>query len=1778
MTKMRLFTAVLLALLAVGLGCADGEKQLGIPTVIHTTEEEPSLTKEQERIRRMSKITIQRIDAITSEVTSSYEVDGHGLTEEMVPLCRFLCAEITTFNHACKVDSERCVAERLLEIGKSPDAPIQFTRMSGSVVVDHIRVLPRGVAANAAVLAEARKVGQNLTFLAMDYLQGEPGPGMSPIADPDITYLLPHTLPGGTTTELAEQVMVNALELGVHVMTEASYLLADTIMDAAQWQLGSSASFPVATRRASSAHELSRAAAAHILVGGADGLAMGGKAIDGFCTAAPLTPGATLALEVLREAAVPPDYLFSQDANALVNSVEFLNQGSVRERLAITRTEPRLLLDPDEGGVRLLSYLQLRLEDFAEAQEYLKQEYTAFARTDTAVSELTIGQYERYLSTSITPRQRLDAFYSAVARSGKKPLPAQSSEYLTYFHEDAFLPAEGGPKVFPSNYYPAYDLAKFLDLVANRMAAVTINNPFAEPAGDVLHKLELLLEDLRAQVPITVSYEDLGSQNLVRIRSTKELANVRLVRGEDALDCIVTGSIEGRDCDDLEWDTTAVIEGFGHEPNSTGGFDHVYGRTVAEAIFDTYASSRFYVVAEQIPGEELRPEQRVLVFGALHGFDIYASSTSVRAEYLPEAEAKVAAILAPSQSWCSRGSVECDGSLFDDRVPLENELANNNDGVENSWQLYLDRAEQAALKADEFGEAYLDAIGAVLDSEVAAGREFEDRERWAESELEALQAICGVTLDLPQLMEKLGVSEDIQGDLTQVGSTPCSTDADCAAAEECLTEACIPSPIALLDDDIDNDRRLRECLGEGTVTEYATTGSVPLCVTIDQNGEFCSAYREPWLTHLCPATLTTNAEIEECEQGGWFGSTVQSHVIDTTLKLYEPTLTRYAPEASSQVYALPAMGCWYRYPEDEQDTDVYSTDIYGYSIYNNPGEHPDLACEITDENATQTFTHWIGRDVLYLNQVPMYAGQRSRAIYFRFKGCDHPLDLESLAELPPTAQFWIMERYAECRGVDVRSYLSRRVLARVPERAVEVIERYGVSGTFPAVGGQYGEALSALRAGLLRYSENANLIGDKLFDISHDLRIARDILGQVGIRKGIAETQASISELELAQVNAKMDIVELQDELATFNAFAAPVERGAASGHVGGFFAGFYDTARALQSKDQLDQERRILAIEREILAKQGHIARQAAVLEAIEKNKTLVQARANVRRHMRSVEGLVTEARAGFEEFEASLQRLENLRESAKRALRRVVRIMSKTSEAYETHATFLNFDAQLKRQAYEEARASAVRQAFLAKRAIEQRLGMRFSSMLDDLPLVGAPALWENDVCVASGIDFQRLQAEGTAPTGEALPYVWEYVDRLRRTVESYRLQYGFQEGTDVTVLSLKEDIYNTKRECEVPHLNLLTWSSLLDQIDREDGTGWSIQGCQGCITVSEPGDIVEAPSYGNPPIAFTISFDGPGRLAQDVNLSAGDYVLSWVRSADAASGSLVLFDNAGAEIQPVSGQSIELSGWYRHWAVYSIPEAGDYKVAFDSGNLGLPGSIGLAGAMLEVREDVDTFPEPSLYQERGLEATQIAPVCADLNGEVFRARWQYRCIPLCPNGLGQDCPDDYASPRCFWETTFPLSQARFESGAIGSTAGFAIGNFNYRTELVGVNFVGTELRSCDANSGLSCFGIGSIPYTFEHHGAFVVRNHRGEDFSASLFDGRIEHARGLATERYLTNPLSSADSELLSPYLRTEFRGRPLDGNYVLRVWNEQGVDFEEIEDIQLYLKYRYWTRFD
>ena len=164
-----------------------------------------------------------------------------------------------------------------------------------------------------------------------------------------------------------------------------------------------------------------------------------------------------------------------------------------------------------------------------------------------------------------------------------------------------------------------------------------------------------------------------------------------------------------------------------------------------------------------------------------------------------------------------------------------------------------------------------------------------------------------------------------------------------------------------------------------------------------------------------------------------------------------------------------------------------------------------------------------------------------------------------------------------------------------------------------------------------------------------------------------------------------------------------------------------------------------------------------------------------------------------------------------------------------------------------------------------------------------------------------------------------------------------------------------------------------------------------------------------------------------------------------------------------------------------------------------------------------------------------------------------------------------------RCFWETDFALDIARDDSRWLTSGAGYARGNYNYRTEAVAVNFVGTALRDCEGvASGSVCYANGSIPYSIYHDAGFQVRNHVGNIYSAPLNPGRIETARGLAAERYITNPTSGADSALLSGYMRREMQGRPIAGNYRIRVWDEPGVMFDRIEDVQLIIDYRYWTR--
>ncbi len=145
---------------------------------------------------------------------------------------------------------------------------------------------------------------------------------------------------------------------------------------------------------------------------------------------------------------------------------------------------------------------------------------------------------------------------------------------------------------------------------------------------------------------------------------------------------------------------------------------------------------------------------------------------------------------------------------------------------------------------------------------------------------------------------------------------------------------------------------------------------------------------------------------------------------------------------------------------------------------------------------------------------------------------------------------------------------------------------------------------------------------------------------------------------------------------------------------------------------------------------------------------------------------------------------------------------------------------------------------------------------------------------------------------------------------------------------------------------------------------------------------------------------------------------------------------------------------------------------------------------------------------------------------------------------------------------------------SGAI------ATGNYNYRNDLVAVNLVGTNVRDCSFSSApATCYTNAFVPVTLEHVGhRLPVRNHSGETLDFDFGVGYIEHGKALASEAVLTNPLSGSMTALLQPYYKGELRGRPLAGQYLLRVWGDEALNWENVEDIQLVFRYRYWTRFE
>lgn len=818
-----------------------------------------------------------------------------------------------------------------------------------------------------------------------------------------------------------------------------------------------------------------------------------------------------------------------------------------------------------------------------------------------------------------------------------------------------------------------------------------------------------------------------------------------------------------------------------------------------------------------------------------------------------------------------------------------------------------------------------------------------------------------------------------------------------------------------------------------------------------------------------------------------------------------------------------------------------------------------------------------------------------------------------------------LRRFMGCVADQIEQRGERTVLANIPVSVVDVVNAGGGVGAFPRLGGEFGAGATRLRQGLIEMQAISPMIATEIRSFGTTIEQFELTVDELGIRD-------ELSTLSLAST--------ISSQSAACIASASGV--GAVSSAGGA-------VATCANALIQIG-----IAIRRNTLEEMSLDIAEAEALNALMDR---------FYRTTQALEGLMTSLRQIQETIDGGLATIETTQRQASRAVARATFADTDDAGRQFNVNTVSRRRMNTLQARYDDARDHAIRMAHLARVAVEQRLGMDLSTLDRDLSLVDNPSTWVDTVCTMDGIDYGRIR-DTREPEFEdfSAGYIGDYVNRLERVVESYRLDFPFHDGSDTAVVSLRDDVLRVRStvtadgsDCRVPSRNQLYQSSNLLADEEVDVTGavtdhgWRADGCEplldgntpNCTDAVDLGEATEELTTDRPsPRGFRVSFGKATELGLDADELEGSfrwdathetrfvqevalepsrqYRLSYYgrQVTDGVGGALGpdpieavhVLDAAGDPLTPASATATAVpTGWTRYHSYFDTFASVDpetYRVVVEPDPaLGAPAlwnqAIDVGGFMVEEITfsadgaaaslpgfDPVMHPPPS-YVGTDDQLMVRRRACEDTHGDVFRTRMRpRRCEVVCPPGR-ETCSSADLGFQCFQEIDFTISLDELERGELLGLSGFARGNFNYRVDRIGVNFVGTNVRDCsESTTPTTCFSAGWVPYTLVHRGdiprgtdsGFSVSNHLGEIYSAPLFNGWIVHARGLNAERQLTNPISSADRALIEPFTHSEFRGRPLAGRYTIRIWDDPTVRFENLEDVQIVLDYRYWTRLD
>ena len=833
-----------------------------------------------------------------------------------------------------------------------------------------------------------------------------------------------------------------------------------------------------------------------------------------------------------------------------------------------------------------------------------------------------------------------------------------------------------------------------------------------------------------------------------------------------------------------------------------------------------------------------------------------------------------------------------------------------------------------------------------------------------------------------------------------------------------------------------------------------------------------------------------------------------------------------------------------------------------------------------------------------------------------------PMNLTSVNDLDALAA------HTECQARSFRRRAGRAFLTDVPTELAEALRDGLITATYPAYKGRVGQVMGGLQAELAALPPAVGEIENGLQDIGVALSLAASKLRSGTLEESVSELQflhssvGHATDCAVASANA-------------INIWEWGGGAGAAATCAGGLAQSLIEGQMLALESDLLDEAAKQILLE--------------TVQRMLETSDRMADAETAFRQSLGRISALLSE--------------LDSLKTQAQLQLSKVlVYEEGAVGEGEYPINSVMRTRLSTARIRYERARENAVRLAWLARRSIEQRFGVNLEEIDTDLALVARPKDWAFQICELGGINYAEIRGELEGPIEDyADEFVGDYVRKLELFVESYRLDFPTENGRDIAVASLRDDLLHATTVCETSGHNLLTDSVALqgdwtascelgarcafvaganggpfrDRVDAFGNTAARSFGSADALLVGsacQAGDVDELTGQ----CAAVVQ----GGALEQAHVLEGHYLISWYEPVtqvddchatcctsgecdatcfdtcvDGCGGTHPVTDPATMtahvpklellvtadgpttlgtpEFAPVGDPWVDACNWRRVVVDLEVPETQNVAIGFrqpvTSAELSQVNvvPIKMAAPQLErlsVAEALASMPARPYFPTDDDGMMPLA-LCPDFDGSEFRTSkyWERRCEFFCPEGLEAACAGieagDSRRIRCFYEARFHVSQDAIDRGELFPNGGFAGGNFNYRHRVLGVNLVGVGVRDCESAANPSaCYSSGSVPFSLRHDGPYWVRNYDGEDYSAPLFVGTIQHGRALTAERYLTNPLSGADRGLMTDYWRDEFRGRPLSGAYTLRIYDSPGLQWQNVEDVQIVLDYGYWTRFE